>query len=231
MTESLIDLARATLEPLDAPARFVCSCVIGPEPDDPDVDVDEWIALDFAVARRMVEGGTPVVLRVSASELASAPALDGLLLEVSLDGTGDDERQAQAIKLARAIDHGLPVRAALATGATGIDAYRSCGIARRVLGSRVSVRVRWDEVLDIKGAALALSFGADELAGPLAPRVERLKLAQFGEASGASRGVTDEAVPRRLPVSVGGPPEPSHRPSPAYVEQLIRAAGRQPVRR
>lgn len=206
MTQTLIDLARASLEPLDAPARFVCSCVIGPDAED--LDVDEWIALDPAVARRMAEGGTPVVLRICAAELADAPALEGLLLEVVIDGATDEERQEQARAIARAIDRGVEIRAALATGSTGIDAYRSAGVARRVLGTRVSIRVRWDEVLDVKGAALALSFGADELAGPLAPRAERVKLAQ-----------------------VGGPPEPSHRPSPTYVESLIRSAGRLPVRR
>jgi len=70
------------------------------------------------------------------------------------------------------------------------------------------IRVRWDDVLDVKGAALALTFGADELAGPLAPPLEQKRLAQ-----------------------VGGPPEDGHRPSPAYLETLIRAAGRMPARR
>jgi 2-iminoacetate synthase ThiH len=106
------------------------------------------------------------------------------------------------------MEEGALVRAVLASGDTGIDCYRAAAAARLELGTRVPIRVRWDGVLDIKGAALALTFGADELAGPLAPRVERLKLAQ-----------------------IGGPPEDVRHPSPAYVESLIRAAGRLPVRR
>ncbi|HUS63099.1 MAG TPA: hypothetical protein VMZ28_01105 [Kofleriaceae bacterium] len=204
MTATLIELARAVLTPVDAPASFVSSQVIGPDLDEDPGETDEWIALDPGVARRMVGGGAAAVLRVEAAELAMAPRLAGLFLEVVL--RGDD--RAAATDIARALDAGAPVRALLASGPTGIDAYRAAACARHVLGTRVPIRVRWDDVLDCKGAALALSFGADELAGPLAAPPLRIKLAQ-----------------------VGGPPEDSGRPSPAYVESLIRAAGRLPDRR
>ena len=67
------------------------------------------------------------------------------------------------------------------------------------------IRARWDGPLDVKGAALALTFGADEMAGPMAPPKQRYKLAQLG-----------------------GPPEDGGRPSPAFVESLIQAADASP---
>jgi hypothetical protein len=152
----------------------------------------------------MAEGGAEVVLRAGPGfeALLAAPRLAGVALEAIVDG-----REA-ARAVARALDRGVAIRAALATGPTGFDAYRAAAVARLELGTRLPIRVRWDDVLDVKGAALALTFGADELAGPLAPRRERVKLAQ-----------------------IGGPPEDVGRPSPAYVESLIRAAGRAPFRR
>jgi hypothetical protein len=167
--------------------------------------VDEWVALDVAVARRMAEAGTPVVLRVTASTDAfdEIPPHPNLSVEVIIRNADD------AVLVRDAIDDGLvPVRAVLASGGTGIDAYRACAAARQTLGTRVPIRVRWDDVLDVKGAALALTFGADELAGPLAPEPVRRMLAQ-----------------------IGGPPEDVNHPSPVYVESLIRAAGRLPSRR
>jgi hypothetical protein len=189
---ALVEIARQVLSPLDAPASYLRSEIIGPDELDDAVDVDEWVALDLGVARR-----AGVLLRVSADAI-----VEGVKLEVIVTGVAD------ARLVARALDHGAKIRAVLASGDTGIDCYRAAAAARLELGTRVPIRVRWDGILDIKGAALALTFGADELAGPLAPRVERLKLAQ-----------------------VGGPPEDVRHPSPAYVESLIRAAGRLPVRR
>ena len=189
---ALVEIARQVLSPLDAPASYLRSEIIGPDERDDDSDVDEWVALDLGVAKR-----AGVVLRVSADAI-----VDGVMQEVMVGGVTD------ARLVARALDQGARVRAVLAGGEIGIDCYRAAAAARMELGTRVPIRVRWDGVLDIKGAALALTFGADELAGPLAPRVERLKLAQ-----------------------IGGPPEDAHLPSPAYVESLIRAAGRLPVRR
>jgi hypothetical protein len=180
------------LSPLDAPASYLRSEIIGPDELDDAGDVDEWVALDVGVARR-----ANAILRVNADALA-----DGVVQEVIVAGVAD------ARLVARALDQGARIRAVLAGGDTGIDCYRAAAAARMELGTRVPIRVRWDGILDIKGAALALTFGADELAGPLAPRVERLKLAQ-----------------------IGGPPEDVRHPSPAYVESLIRAAGRLPVRR
>jgi hypothetical protein len=116
----------------------------------------------------------------------------------------DESVRALGVALAR----GASVRAALAFGDTGIDCYRSAASIRRNLGTAVPVRARWDGSLDVKGAALALTFGADEIAGPMAPPKERFKLAQ-----------------------IGGPAEDGGRPSPAYVESLIQAAGRFPARR
>jgi len=189
---ALVEIARQVLSPLDAPASYLRSEIIGPDELDDEADVDEWVALDLGVARR-----AGVILRVNADAIT-----DGVLHEVMVAGVAD------ARLVARALDHGARVRAVLAHGETGIDCYRAAAAARMELGTRVPIRVRWDGILDVKGAALALTFGADELAGPLAPRVERLKLAQ-----------------------IGGPPEAVRHPSPAYVESLIRAAGRLPVRR
>jgi hypothetical protein len=189
---ALVEIARQVLSPLDAPASYLRSDIIGPDELDDEADVDEWVALDLGVARR-----AGVILRVNADALA-----DGVMQEVVVGGVAD------ARLVARALDQGARVRAVLAHGETGIDCYRAAAAARLELGTRVPIRVRWDGILDVKGAALALTFGADELAGPLAPRVERLKLAQLG-----------------------GPPEDVRHPSPAYVESLIRAAGRLPVRR
>ena len=197
MSASLTEVARQVLSPLDAPASYLRSELIVPDEWEAGDDVDEWVALDVAVARRLFGAGQPVVLRVPADAI-----VDDLPLEVTVFGLADARRVAAALR------SGARVRAVLATGETGIDAYRAAAAARLELGTRVAIRVRWDDVLDIMGAALALTFGADELAGPLAPRVERLKLAQ-----------------------VGGPPEDVRHPSPAYVESLIRAAGRLPVRR
>jgi hypothetical protein len=187
-----VEIARQVLSPLDAPASYLRSEIVGPDEIDDDSDVDEWVALDPGVARR-----ASAVFRVSANEIVK-----DVPLEVMVSGIAD------ARVVTRAMEEGARVRAVLASGDTGIDCYRAAAAARLELGTRVPIRVRWDGVLDIKGAALALTFGADELAGPLAPRVERLKLAQ-----------------------IGGPPEDVRRPSPAYVESLIRAAGRLPVRR
>jgi hypothetical protein len=189
---ALVEIARQVLSPLDAPASYLRSEIIGPDELDDAGDVDEWVALDVGVARR-----ANAILRVNADALA-----DGVVQEVIVGGVAD------ARLVARALDQGARIRAVLAGGDTGIDCYRAAAAARMELGTRVPIRVRWDGILDIKGAALALTFGADELAGPLAPRVERLKLAQ-----------------------IGGPPEDVRHPSPAYVESLIRAAGRLPVRR
>ena len=189
---ALVEIARQVLSPLDAPASYLRSEIIGPDELEDAGDVDEWVALDLGVARR-----AKVILRVNADAI-----VDGVQLEVVVNGVAD------ARLVARALDQGAQVRAVLAGGDTGIDAYRAAAAARLELGTRVPIRVRWDGILDIKGAALALTFGADELAGPLAPRKERLKLAQ-----------------------VGGPAEDVRHPSPAYVESLIRAAGRLPVRR
>jgi hypothetical protein len=198
---ALHEIARQVLSPLDAPASFLRSELIGPDEIDDDADVDEWVALDPGVARRLHGAGQPVVLRLDPAD-TDISISHGLALEAVVCGVADVARVAEWLRA------GALVRAVLASGETGIDAYRAAAAARMQLGTRVPIRVRWDGVLDIKGAALALTFGADELAGPLAPRVERLKLAQLG-----------------------GPPEDVHRPSPAYVESLIRAAGRLPVRR
>jgi hypothetical protein len=207
MTATLIELARAVIPHIDAPASFVSSRVIGPDTED---DVDEWVALDPAIARRMAGAGQRVLLRVGPGRdaLDEAPRVGGLRFEAIVLGDDDAACEAAAMAVRDAVDDEAPVRAVLATGDTGLDAYRAAAIARRVLGTRVPIRVRWDDILDVKGAALALSFGADELAGPLAPELERRKLAQLG-----------------------GPPEDLRRPSPHCVEQLIRAAGRQPGRR
>jgi hypothetical protein len=100
-----------------------------------------------------------------------------------------------------------PGVAALAVGDTGVEIYRSCALAARVLKGRAPVRVRWSESFGIKAAALALMFGADEMVGPLA----------------------GESLAKKIAI-IGGPPEDPARPSRAHVEALIRAAGRTPVR-
>ncbi len=245
MNATLVELARAVSLPLDAPAGFIRSQLFSPESGDEEdaAEVDEWVALDAATARRAAQNGASrVVLRAGPgfAALCEAARVDGVELEAVIAVRQNDAvdllrqntpfdrlRQndsrgelgqfsaAESIPLdeaadavARALDAGIRIRAALATGPTGIDAYRAAACARNRLGARVPIRVRWDGVLDAKGAALALTFGADELAGPLAPVRTRAKLAQ-----------------------IGGPPEDAGRPSPSYVESLIRAAGRLPVRR
>lgn len=208
LPERLSDLARAVLTPLDAPASYLHSRIIGPEEIAEADDVDEWVALDSAVARRIAEAAHPIVLRVDAAALTGVPRVHGLAIEAVIMGRDERELAAAALAVAAALDAGVRVRAALASGETGIDVYRAAAAARQMLGTRVAIRVRWDEGMDIKGAALGLTFGADELAGPLAPQRSRWKLAQ-----------------------IGGPPEESHEPSPAHVEALVRAAGRYPVRR
>src|SRR5262249_531450 len=197
------------LLPVQAPASFVCSQLLGPdEPEHEDGDVDEWIVLDEAIARRIVEGGGRAVLRWLATDLPSAPRVAGLQIEAQIIGADPHAVEAAARAIAVAVAGGMPVRAALAHGETGIDCYRAAAAARRNIGTAVPIRARWDGPLDVKGAALALTFGADELAGPMAPPKQRYKLAQLG-----------------------GPPEDGGRPSPAFVESLIRAAGRFPARR
>jgi hypothetical protein len=200
---SLAELAREVLSPLAAPAGFVHSQVIGP--DELEGDVDEWVALDAAVALRIALAGNPIVLRWPANDLRHAPRAQQLAIEAALDGHDLESSMAEIVA---AHASGLPLRAVLAAGATGIDCYRAAAAARRALGTIVPIRARWDSVLDVKGAALALTFGADELAGPMAPEKERWKLAQ-----------------------IGGPAEDGAKPSPAYVESLITAAGRLPSRR
>jgi hypothetical protein len=212
MSASLIEIARTVLSPLDAPAGFLSSELIVPEraDDGEEADVDEWVALDAQVARQLAEAGSKVVLRAGpgARALIEAPRLDGIELEAVVMGKGPRALEEAAAAVLEAMRAGVRVRAVLAAGETGIDAYRAAAAARQRIGTSAPIRARWDGVLDVKGAALALTFGADELAGPLAPRRERFKLAQ-----------------------VGGPPEDAHRPSPAHVEELIRAAGRLPARR
>ena len=100
-----------------------------------------------------------------------------------------------------------PGVAALATGETGVEIYRKCALAARVLKGRAPVRVRWTETFGVKAAALALLFGADELVGPLA----------------------GESLAKKIAI-IGGPPEDPARPTRAHVEALIRAAGRTPRR-
>ena len=204
---SLAEIAREVLSPLEAPASYVHSQLLSP--DEPEAsDVDEWITADVDTARRLAEAGERIVLRWPAIALDAAPRLQGLSFEAIVQGKTagelDDSLRALAVALAR----GAGVRAALAFGETGIDCYRAAAATRRQLGTALPIRARWDGPLDVKGAALALTFGADELAGPLAPDQQRYKLAQLG-----------------------GPPEDGGRPSPVFVESLIRAAGRFPARR
>jgi hypothetical protein len=204
---TLAEIAREVLLPVQAPASFVHSQLLGPDEPDGD-DVDEWIVLDEAVARRIVEAGGRAVLRWPAAELGAAPRIGGLAIEAVVTG-GDAAALAASVRsLAAALAAGVTVRAALAHGETGIDCYRAAAAARRAIGTAAPIRARWDGPLDVKGAALALTFGADEIAGPMAPPQQRWKLAQ-----------------------IGGPPEEGGRPSPAFVESLIQAAGRFPARR
>jgi hypothetical protein len=207
---SLSEIARAVLTPLSAPASFIHSQLLGPDlaaaPEDD--DVDEWIVLDAAVATQIVAGGGKALLRWAAHDLAHAPHVAGLQLEAAVDGTSAAALEASVVALVAAIAAGTPIRAALAIGDTGIDCYRAAAAIRRGIGTALAVRARWDGPLDVKGAALALTFGADEIAGPLAPPKARYKLAQLG-----------------------GPSEDSGNPSPAFVESLIQAAGRFPARR
>jgi hypothetical protein len=203
---SLAEIAREVLSPLAAPASFLCSQLIGPE--EAEGDVDEWVALDAAVARRIAEAGQPIVLRWPARDLRQAPRVQHLSLEVVVDGQDAAALEQALGEVATALATGLAIRAVLAAGDTGIDCYRAAAAARRALGTALPIRARWDGVLDVKGAALALTFGVDEIAGPLAPEKERWKLAQ-----------------------IGGPAENGAKPSPAYVESLINAAGRLPARR
>ena len=183
------------------------SLVLGPEEPESD-DVDEWLTLDVEVARRLAGAGDRVVLRWPAVTLHQAPRLQGLSLEAIVAGRSGAELDESLRALGVALASGAAVRAALAYGDTGIDCYRAAAATRRSLGTAVPIRARWDGPLDVKGAALALTFGADEIAGPMAPPKQRFKLAQ-----------------------VGGPPEDGGRPSPTFVESLIQAAGRFPARR
>jgi hypothetical protein len=203
---SLAEIAREVLSPLAAPASYLHSQLIGPE--ELDGDVDEWVALDAAVARRIAEAGQAIVLRWTARDLRTAPRVQNLTLEAVVDGNTPELRERELIEVATALAAGIAVRAVLASGETGIDCYRAAAAARRTLGTALPIRARWDGVLDVKGAALALTFGADEIAGPMAPPKQRYKLAQLG-----------------------GPAEDGGRPSPAFVESLIQAAGRFPARK
>jgi hypothetical protein len=204
---SLSEIARAVLTPLSAPASFIHSQLLGPDAPEDD-DVDEWIVLDAAVARQIVEGGGKAILRWPALDLANAPRVAGLQIEAAVDGTRAAALDESVRALVAAVAAGAPIRAALAYGETGIDCYRAAAAVRRGLGTALSIRARWDGPLDVKGAALALTFGADEIAGPMAPPKARYKLAQLG-----------------------GPAEDGGKPSPAFVESLIQAAGRFPARR
>jgi len=204
---SLAEIAREILSPVEAPASYVHSQLLSPDEPESD-DVDEWVTLDVDTARRLADAGERIVLRWPALTLDAAPRVQGISFEAVVQGANgaelDDALRALGIALAR----GCAVRAALAFGDTGIDCYRVAAATRRQLGTALPIRARWDGPLDVKGAALALTFGADEIAGPMAPPKQRYKLAQLG-----------------------GPPEDGGRPSPTFVESLIQAAGRFPARR
>ncbi len=204
---TLAEIARQVLSPVEAPASFVHSQVLSPEEPESD-DVDEWLTLDAEAARRVAEAGDRVVLRWPALTLHEAPRIQGISFEAIVQGATAAELEESVRALGVALARGASVRAALAFGDTGIDCYRAAASTRRNLGTAVPIRARWDGPLDVKGAALALTFGADEIAGPMAPPKERFKLAQ-----------------------IGGPAEDGGRPSPAFVESLIQAAGRFPARR
>jgi hypothetical protein len=207
MSATLAEIARELVTPLSAPASYVHSQLLLPDAAE-DQDVDEWIVLDSAVARQIVQGGGRAILRWPALALADAPRLPGLSIEAVIIGADATGVEGSARAIGAALDAGVTVRAAFAHGETGIECYRAAAAARHVLGTALPIRARWDGPLDVKGAALALTFGADEIAGPMAPPKQRWKLAQ-----------------------AGGPPEEGGRPSPAFVESLIQAAGRFPARR
>lgn len=204
---SLAEIARQLLSPVEAPASYVHSQLLGPEESESD-DVDEWLTLDADTARRLAAAGERVVLRWPALTLHEAPHVQGISFEAIVQGATVAELDESMRALGVALARGSAVRAALAFGDTGIDCYRAAAATRRNLGTAVPIRARWDGPLDVKGAALALTFGADEIAGPMAPPKQRYKLAQLG-----------------------GPPEEGGRPSPAFVESLIQAAGRFPARK
>jgi hypothetical protein len=204
---SLAEIAREVLSPVEAPASFVHSQLLSPDEPESD-DVDEWVTADVETARRIAAAGERIVLRWPAVTLHEAPRVQGISFEAIVQGTTGAELDEALRALGIALARGAAVRAALAFGDTGIDCYRAAAATRRQLGTALPIRARWDGPLDVKGAALALTFGADEIAGPMAPPKQRYKLAQLG-----------------------GPPEDGGRPSPAFVESLIQAAGRFPARR
>ena len=204
---SLAELAREILSPVEAPASYVHSQLLSPDEPESD-DVDEWLTQDADTARRLAEAGERIVLRWPALTLHEAPRLQGISFEAIVQGATGAELDESLRALGVALARGTAVRAALAFGDTGIDCYRAAAATRRQIGTALPIRARWDGPLDVKGAALALTFGADEIAGPMAPPKQRFKLAQLG-----------------------GPPEEGGRPSPAFVESLIQAAGRFPARR
>jgi hypothetical protein len=204
---SLAELAREILSPVEAPASYVHSQLLSPDEPESD-DVDEWLTQDADTARRLAEAGERIVLRWPALTLHEAPRLQGITFEAIVRGATGAELDESLRALGVALARGTAVRAALAFGDTGIDCYRAAAATRRQIGTALPIRARWDGPLDVKGAALALTFGADEIAGPMAPPKQRFKLAQLG-----------------------GPPEEGGRPSPAFVESLIQAAGRFPARR
>jgi len=204
---SLAEIARDVLAPVEAPASYVHSLLLSPDEPESD-DVDEWLTLDADTARRLADAGERILLRWPALTLNEAPRVQGISIEAIVQGATGAELDASLRALGVALASGVAVRAALASGDTGIDCYRAAAATRRNLGTAVPIRARWDGPLDVKGAALALTFGADEIAGPMAPPKQRYKLAQLG-----------------------GPPEDGGRPSPAFVESLIQAAGRFPARK
>ena len=204
---SLAEIAREILSPVEAPASYVHSQLLSPDEPESD-DVDEWLTLDADTARRLADAGERILLRWPALTLNEAPRVQGISIEAIVQGATGAELDASLRALGVALASGVAVRAALASGDTGIDCYRAAAATRRNLGTAVPIRARWDGPLDVKGAALALTFGADEIAGPMAPPKQRYKLAQLG-----------------------GPPEDGGRPSPAFVESLIQAAGRFPARK
>jgi hypothetical protein len=204
---SLAEIARQVLSPVEAPASFVHSQLLSPDEPESD-DVDEWVTLDAETARRIAAAGDRVVLRWPSLMLHEAPRIQGISFEAIVQGTSGAELDEALRALGIALARGCAVRAALAFGDTGIDCYRAAAATRRQIGTALPIRARWDGPLDVKGAALALTFGADEIAGPMAPPKQRYKLAQLG-----------------------GPAEDGGRPSPAFVESLIQAAGRFPARR
>src|SRR5262249_47738015 len=144
----LAEIAKEVLSPVEAPASFVHSQVIGPEEPESD-DVDEWVALDAAVARRILAGGGRVVLRWPAALLDEAPP--GVTVEAVVRGASAVELEESVRALGVALARGASVRAALAAGDTGIDCYRAAAAVRRHIGTAVPIRARWDGPLDVKG--------------------------------------------------------------------------------